>query len=282
MNRVVDTQTLRPLSPPCALDLAVDVGADGRSRLLRRRVAFPWSMGRGFAPEWPGEPILILPQAAGAGLLSGDDVEQRLEIRSGAAARLESAGATMVHRGDRGAARSQWRFRLREEAALVVAAEPHVLASGCRLELRTDIEIEDGASFIGFEGICHAASLSGSEPAGAWFAETRVRRFDGRTLFVDRQEAKADDAGRVKALPGAPSAFGTVLVLGPAADRCGIAPGALELPGVYAAAAVLRAEAGLAVRIAAQTGGALRTAGRQLVSRAASALGPAWSRTAIR
>lgn len=263
-----------PASPP-ALDLVAAPGPDNRTRIVRRRVAYPWSLGRAFAPSRPGEPLLVLPQEAAAGLLAGDRVEQRLTLERDASVRLAFAGATLVLAdapGRRRPARSLWRHALGPGARLVAAAEPHALLPGAELDLATEIALDPSATYIGFEGICLAEGPGGC----AWRSELTVRRPDGPPLLIDRQAARDEDLRRAARLPGAPAAFGTLLALAPpgAAARLAAAlpPGAIDLPGAYAAAAPLRGGAGLAVRIAAPAGGALRDAGRALLDRAEAAL----------
>ena len=252
-------------APPPALDVAVLAEAPGRSRLDRRRVAHPWSLGRGY----PGADGLlsVIPQVAAAGLLGGDGVLQRVEVGQGAGLRLVSAGAMVVHGGG-GPARSRWHWRLGPGARAVQAAEAHVLLPGAALDLDTEIVIDPAAVFLGVEGVCRP----GPDPA-AWRAETRVRRPDGTLLLVDRQDADAEALDRLARLPGAPAAFATLLLLGPPETWGALPAGPLDLPGAWGAAAPLRAGAGMAARLAAPDGGALRRATTALLTRTAAALG---------
>jgi len=261
------------MAEPHALDLTVERGADGRSRLIRKRVAFPWSLGRAFAPISSDDPLLILPQAAGAGLVAGDDVHQAVTLDADTAARLESAGATVVHGGSGSLARSHWTFSLSPSSALVVAAEPYVLAPDADLHLTTQIDIAPDAVFIGFEGMCHAVPPDGTASRGSWRTDTRVFRPDGEILLIDRQRAEAGDPARLSALPFAPAAFGTIFVLAPPDRLTELETGPIALPEVYAAATPLRKNAGIGIRIAAPTGGRLRDAGMMLLNQLVERLG---------
>lgn len=208
-----------PASPP-ALDLVAAPGPDNRTRIVRRRVAYPWSLGRAFAPSRPGEPLLVLPQEAAAGLLAGDRVEQRLTLERDASVRLAFAGATLVLAdapGRRRPARSLWRHALGPGARLVAAAEPHALLPGAELDLATEIALDPSATYIGFEGICLAEGPGGC----AWRSELTVRRPDGPPLLIDRQAARDEDLRRAARLPGAPAAFGTLLALAPPGAAAG-------------------------------------------------------------
>ncbi|MEM7522188.1 MAG: urease accessory protein UreD [Pseudomonadota bacterium] len=245
-----------------ALDLSVDIGPDGESRMTRHRVAFPWSLGRAFPAERAGGPLRILPQVAGAGLLSGDMRRQRVRVGAGAAARIEDAGAIVAHRGAHGPAAARWRYDLAAAARLTLAAEPYALSPGASLSLQTEIVIDPAASFLGFEGVC----LAGEGPA-SWRSETIVRAPDWTVLLVDRQRAEASDYARFAALPGKPAAFGSFLLLAPSSGQSSEFEAAASLCasisekfGAYAAAAPLRGGVGVGVRLAAAAGGDLRRA----------------------
>lgn len=259
-----------PLAAAAALDLTVAVGPDGRSRIAARRAAFPWSLGRGY-PGPPGAAVEVIPQVAGAGLLAGDAVRQAVRVGPGAALRLTSAGAMLVHGDAEGReARSDWRMEAGPGAVLVVASEPHALLAGAALDLAQTLVIDAGARFAGFEGVCRAG------PGGAWRTRSLVMRPGGEVLFDDRQAAGVDALDRAAALPGGWTAFGTVLALGPDSGAAmeALPEGPLDLgPGVWAAAARLRGGCGVGVRIAAVDGGRLREAGRAALARAEAALG---------
>ena len=250
-----------------ALDIAVRREGCGPSRLERRRVAHPWSLGRGYPAADPAGPLTVIPQVAGAGLLSGDAVAQRVEVGAGAALRLVSAGAMLVHGGGR-VARSRWDWRLEPGARAVQAAEPHVLMPGAALELVTEVVLAPSGLYLGFEGVCRP----GCDPAD-WSAQTRALRPHGEVLFADRQAADPDDFARLARLPGAPAAFGSLLLLGPKEVHAALPEGPLDLPGAWGAVAPLRAGAGRMARIACADGGALRAAGLALLARVAGALG---------
>lgn len=237
--------------PRHVLDLSVTAMPGGVSRMQRHRVAFPWSLGRAF--EAAEGPLRILPQVAGAGLLSGDSRRQRLRIGAGASARVEDAGAIVVHRGTRGPAATAWHYELSAGAQLTIAAEPYALSPGSALHLKTCIAMDPGAVFVGFEGVC----LAGDGPAD-WRSETVVTGPCGAPMMIDRQEVAAGDYGPLGALPGGACAFGSVLVLCPQ----GRVP-ALTLPhtpGTYAGTTPLRGGIGVGIRLAAASGGALRDA----------------------
>ena len=244
------------------MDLTIGLGADGRSRLASRRVSFPWSLGRGY-PGPPGSPVTLIPQVAGAGLLAGDRIGQRIRIEDGAALHLQSAGAMLTYGtpGGQGSV-SDWAIELGHDARAVLLSEPYVLFDNADLTLRQTITLPRASTLVSCEGIC--AALPGQR---CWLSEIVVRRPDGTILFEDRQQVTADLLARLAAMPGTWTSFGTVLVL--SADR----NSALEIMtstaerldnDIWTGVAPTRAESGVCVRVAAGSGQQLRTALRNL------------------
>ncbi len=244
------------------LDLSVSAAPGGVLRMHRHRVAFPWSIGRAFGAADAEGTLRILPQVAGAGLLSGDSRHQRLSICPGAAVRVEDAGAIVVHRGKRGPAATAWRYQIAAGARLTIAAEPYALSPGSALHLSTSIAYDPSGSFVGFEGVC----LAGDRPVD-WRSETVVEDLTGAPLLIDRQSVTAADYARLGALPGKVSAFGSFLILCPPEKTPALSlPSA---PGVYAGMTPLRGGIGVGVRLAADSGGTLRAAALSIMDQLA-------------
>ena len=250
------------------MDLTVGLGADGRSRLTSRHVSFPWSLGRGY-PGPPGAPVTLIPQVAGAGLLPGDRIGQRIRVDDGAALHLVSAGAMLTY-GTPGGPGSvlEWTIDLGCQARAVLLSEPYVLFDDADLTLRQTITLPPEATLIACEGVC--ADLPGSR---RWNSETVVRRPGGTALFRDRQRVTGEILDRHAALSDKWTSFGTVLALSENPDD------ALEIVnsmadavmadawdgGAWIAAAPTRSGSGVCVRVAAGSGQKLRSALRSLV-----------------
>lgn len=236
------------------LDLTLERGADGMTRIAKRRVAWPWSLPRGFALGGPAGCLTLIPQAAGAALLPGDAWEQRLTLGPGAAMRLVTAGATAVH--GPGRAETLWRLTLGPGAWLALLPDPSVLFHGATLSQTVEAHLGPGAVLLLADGVCLRAPEA--RPLG-WSSRLAVTGPDG-TIVNDRQEAGPESFPRLARMPRAPSAFGSLTAIGAAPAE----PGPLDLPGCYAAAGLLRGGAGVAARIAAPDGGALSAALRRL------------------
>lgn len=252
-----------------ALDLEIELGADGRSRLAARQVSFPWSLGRGY-PGPPGDPVKLIPQVAGAGLLAGDHVTQRIKVARDAALHLVSAGAMLTY-GTPGAAPSisDWQIDLDDGASAFLVSEPYVLLNDAALTLNQSITVAANATLIGCEGIVLAQPSNRSR----WQTETIVRRPDGSIVFIDRQLAGTDALSRQSELARAWSAFGTVMVLAPP-DKISIqaiVQHAESLASdVWIAVSITRDNSGICARIAAKNGQHLRDVMHSVVAAAIS------------
>ncbi|MEO1307655.1 MAG: urease accessory protein UreD [Pseudomonadota bacterium] len=236
----------------------LDIEVTG-TRFHRHHVRFPWSLGRAYLSNGG---YRVIPQVAGAGLLSGDRLSQRVRLGAGARLRLESAGAMLVLSGS-GPARSDWFFDLGPGSRLILDAEPYALAPQAALQTKTRIRLAPGAQMIATEAVCHSHDCTRS--FGAWQTQTRVETADGAQVLMDRQEATSEATQRLTQLPLAPSAFATIWVLGPSIWSKSLVQ---DLPSVEHPIAVtpLRANNGHAIRMVAPDGGSLRAAIRQLLS----------------
>lgn len=249
-------------SVPYALDVSIAV-----NKVHRHRIAFPWSLGRPYMCEnWNGAYRLI-PQVSGAGLLSGDHINQRVRLGAHAKLRLESAGAMQVLAGNSGPARSDWHFTLDPGAMLVLDAEPYALMPGADLDLRSHFQLAQGAIVLASEAICeaHVGNRQTPSKCAGWRTETRIAEASGVLKLIDRQVAAPSGQARLRRLPDRAAAFGTIWVL---ADMDAARTALTDLPNVPCIKALtpLRAETGFAIRLVAPDGGALRRTCRLLMN----------------
>ena len=256
------TRAAVPERPQVALGFGI--APDGGTAIVSRHVEWPWSLPRGYRRAGVLGPLTVLPQCAGAALLPGDHWRHRIELLPGAQVDLISAGALLVHADARAprAGRADWRLRVAAGALLRHVPDPVVLMPGARMEQRIELCLEPGGRAVLFDGFCRQRP-DAPDTGGLWQSALRVSDPEGRVLLQDRQAVSEAELLRLRALPGAPVAFGSALVIGGA----GLPEGALDLPGCHAAVGALRGGAGSMVRIAAASGGALDRAFHALRAR---------------
>jgi len=253
---------------PPQLDLELGLGRDGGTAILRRHVAWPWSLPRGFRLAGAAGPLTVLPQAAAAALLPGDHWRHRIVLGPGARLHLVTAGATVVHsepaRPAPRPSRAEWVLSVAAGAALSHVPDPMVLSPGARVTQTLQAEVAEDGVLLLFDGLCRrdpAAPVLG----GHWASLIEIRRPSGAVVLRDRQRAEETALADLHALPiGAAAAFGTALIVAAPAQLEALAPmlapGPWEHQGVWGAADSLRHGQGIVLRLAARSGGALSAA----------------------
>lgn len=253
---------------PAQFRLVCGLMPDGGTGILTRHVEWPWSFPRGFRRDGLHGPLTLLPQTAGAALLPGDAWGHALHLNPGAQVLLRSAGAMLVHAAPlestppgsaRPPGRVDWRIVVEAGAELQFLPDPYVLSPGARIDQRLDLMLHPGAAAVVFDGFCRRDPKAAA--GGRWSSQLTLRDAAGRALIEDRQMVEEAQLLALQQLPGGYSAFGSALLAGPpdrqARWRALWPEGALDLPGCRGASGGLRGGAGLILRLAAESGGAL-------------------------
>ncbi len=271
-----------PTAPPAPqLDLTFAPDSAGISRLVRRRVRYPYTFLKPFwfgdRPEGIATAIL---QSGSGGLFGGERLAQRILLQPGAALHLTTQAAAIVH-ARRAAAAAEQRIdlQLAPGSFLEYLPEPMLLFPDAGLEQRISVRLDPAAVLLLGDGVVahdpdgdgpHGAGAAGDRPFGLFRGLLEVRLPDGRLLFADRTAVTG--AGYDRALAGGGMrrrGCGWFALVAPAeGDRHPMLKAALQaaldaLPAdgrIQAVAAELPNGAGLWCRIAAQGGGDLRTA----------------------
>jgi urease accessory protein len=158
------------------------------------------------APAPPGWARVVLVQTV-AGPLGGDRLELDVDVAAGARLLLQTNAATVALPGE-GPACQRLRFRLGRCARLAWLPEPLVLAGGCDLRTRTELELaEEAAALVGELVVLGRHG----EPSGALRATLRCEQA-GRLLLHD--EVTVDAAVGSPAVLGDARAVGSLALLG--------------------------------------------------------------------
>lgn len=254
-----------PFSPaPAAaqapqLSLTIGIDATARSRITRRRVSWPWSLPRGYHLHGAQGPLTVLPQAAGAGLLPGDNWRLEIAVERHARLRLVEAGSTVVHRAKTRPGKVQWLLSAGSGAVLALFSQPFVMMEGARLHQQMRLSLHPHAVVILADGFCLRGSAGDGELD--WHSELSVEQEDGTPLLRDAQSVTGAELARLAQVHETARAFGTVTLLAPRPTleelRQDLSEGAFGCDGGYAAVGSLRGEVGLALRLTCRDGGAL-------------------------
>ena len=243
-----------------ALDL-VFACVGGRTALTRRRYRWPLLIGRVFTDRVrPGVGSVTIQNCAGT-VIAGDVVRQRIEVVDGGSAVVRGQGATVVSGVRAGEpAVEDTRLRVDRSSRLLFDPSPRILTAHASYRQRMQVCVEPGGRAVIVDAAVLHPDLS-DETFGSYESSVAVTAPDGTLLALDAQ--MLETTPRVHR---APTAFGTVYVIGGGLDRTmtALSPDVESLSvltgdrRVYLAVSDLPTQAGWAVRIAGSDGGTLR------------------------
>lgn len=155
------------------------------TRLTSRRHHGPLRVQRPFYPEGAEVCHAYLLHPPG-GVVGGDELRVDVAVRGGAHAVITTPAAGKFYRSGGPSARQTQRLRVASGAALEWLPQENIVFDGACVDLRTQVELESGARFIGWEILC-----LGRSGAGERFRHGGVRQRlevwrDGQPLYVER------------------------------------------------------------------------------------------------
>ncbi|MFA4970834.1 MAG: urease accessory protein UreD [Sulfuritalea sp.] len=179
-------QVTEPIASPWQASLALGFARRGDATILARRDhRGPLRVQKALYPEGPGvcHAIVLHPPA---GIAGGDQLDIRIEADAASHALLTTPGAGKWYRS--GGAQSLQQVHLKVGAGATAEWLPQesIVFSGAQARMRTTVELEQGARFVGVETICF-----GRRASGETFERGRLRlatdiRSEGRLLWRER------------------------------------------------------------------------------------------------
>ena len=237
-------------------------GGTGPTRLVSRRVAYPFSVADVFRLDAGRRDMAtVILQSASGGLFEEEDLSLSVTAEAGALARLTTPSAAVVHgmRGG-GMARQEVTLKAGEAAWLEYLPKPLILFPGSRLRQRIVIEAAEGAGVLACDGF-FMHRPKGAEGSFDWLdATTEIRRPAGAVVARERMRVTGDVLAKGMAGSGGDfRAFGWIVLIGGREEAEAAMLDAIAGCGeaVYAGASHLPGDCGVMVRIAARDGGAL-------------------------
>ena len=163
-----------------------------RTVLQRRSHEGPLCVQRPFYPE--GEVCHTYILHPPAGMVGGDSLDTRVDVGAGASALITTPASAKVYRSLGPSASVGQRLAVAAGGTLEWLPQDTILFGGSRASMETDIRLEQGARFIGWEVLSLGRPRSGDDyRAGAWRQRTRLF-VDGEPQLIDRQAWQAGDA----------------------------------------------------------------------------------------
>ncbi len=179
-------QVTEPVSSPWQASLALGFERRGDSTILvRRDHQGPLRVQKALYPEGPAvcHAIVLHPPA---GIAGGDQLDIRIDADAAAHALLTTPGAGKWYRS--GGAQSSQQVQVRVGAGATVEWLPQesIVFSGALADMRSTIELQVGARYIGVETVCFGRRASGETfERGSLHLGTDIR-LEGRLLWRER------------------------------------------------------------------------------------------------
>jgi urease accessory protein len=274
---------MRLPEPALQVDLRFERRGAGATFLARQFGGYPFHVGRVLScADAPAGAASVLLQSCSGGLFEHDRVAVQVKVCSGAAARVGSAAATVVHSMTSGIAISQVRLEAESDTWLEYLPLLSILFPQARLVSELDVVLHPGALIILTDAFLAHDPQGEAQPFDVLDTCVTVRDETQRLLVRDRVYVtgalwESASAG----VAATHAAQGSLLILTrshDASELAGILRAALaDLPNVYAGVGTLPNQSGVLVRILASGGVSLRTA----TSRAAKAMRAALAPTPV-
>ena len=190
-----------------------------RSVLATRRHEGPLVVQKSLHPEGAGicHAIVVHPPA---GIAGGDHLSLRATAGSQAHVVLATPGAGKWYRSSGAWAQQNIRFDVAADACLEWLPQETILFDGALAEMRSEIRLEEGARYLGWDIVCFGRSGSGERMTHGHCRMASRVEVQGKPRFIER----ADFAGgaahfEAPAGLGGYSVCGTLLAVAAACDK---------------------------------------------------------------
>lgn len=166
---------------------------NGRTVLARRQHEGPLAVQKSLYPEGLAicHNFVLHPPAGVAG---GDELE--IEVRALAEAHtvLSTPGAGKWYRSAGDTATQALRFNVGPRAILEWLPQETILYSGAHALLRTHIDLDEGARYLGWEIICMGRPASNERFENGWLRQHTEIHIDGRLRWNEQGNIQGGDA----------------------------------------------------------------------------------------
>ena len=202
-----------------------------RTVLARNLHNGPLRVQKALYPEGPGICHVAILHPPG-GIVSGDSLTCHARLEERARVCLTTPGATKWYRCPEASSRQHLRFSLARGASLEWLPRENILFDGSRIHMQLEVELDTGATYIGWEILCFGRRASGERwRTGGLTLGARVRH-EGRLLWSERANILA--ASGFATSPVGLAGFtvsATLVIAGPQTDAMLLANCRQILPG---------------------------------------------------
>lgn len=188
--------------PPCADPItpcwqaSLNLGFERRgdaTLLVRRAHRGPLRVQKALYPEGPRlcHAIVLHPPA---GIAGGDQLDIRIEAAAASHALLTTPGAGKWYRSGGAQATQRMHARVGVGATVEWLPQESIVFSGAHASMRSTVELEPGARFLGVETLCLGRRASGETFARGSLQLASDIRIDGRLVWRERGQIAGGSA----------------------------------------------------------------------------------------
>jgi len=161
----------------------------------------PLYVQKPFYPEGDACHVYLLHPPGG--IAGGDRLEVDIEVGNNATALVTTPAANKFYRAEDGCARVTQRLRVAGAGRLEWLPQESIFFGGCRAEVATEVCLEPGARFVGWEVTCLGRPASGDAfSTGTVLQSVRIRKTEGmRTTDCLRERVLLRAGERMLAAP---------------------------------------------------------------------------------
>ncbi len=156
-----------------------------RTVVARREHVGPLVVQRPFHPEADGTCHVYVLHPPG-GVVGGDELELEVDVASGAAALVTTPAATKLYRSAGATSVVHNRLRVRASGVLEWLPQETIAFGGAEARIVTEVRLEPGAVFLGWEISCLGRPASGDDFAQGRLDQRFVLTRAGRPVLLDR------------------------------------------------------------------------------------------------
>lgn len=164
----------------------------GRTVLARRSHSGPLRVQRDLYPEGEGTCHTIVVHPPG-GIAGGDALAVDATLGPECAALLTTPGAGKWYRSDEEPASQSLSFDLGSGAMLEWLPRETIVFSGARAEMETQVTLQEGAVYLGWEILCLGRAAAGERLVRGRVRQRTEIRQHGRPLWVERARFEGGD-----------------------------------------------------------------------------------------
>ena len=202
------------------LRLELRSGAD-RTRLVPIERYGPLSVQRPFYPEAEVCHVYLLHPPGG--VVGGDRLELRLDVKKDASALLTTPGAGKFYLSAAATAEVRQNFEVAAGASLEFLPQENIYFAGAQVDIKSSLDLEEGGCLLFWEKHCFGRPANQETFSSGSLVSQIDLRVAGELIFTEKQRVDASELARISGFRNH-AVSGSFLVYAEALDAAALQP----------------------------------------------------------